>query len=139
MVGQRAEGMITLGSQYYDSEDASIDYEWAIAVAFLLQAFSLHHRLALYITGLIARVHRKNGWRGKQAVSRGSVCITGATKYYALVWNFVYNIFICSLLKTKEKGRKEKVLLVSGYLISKFNPHMSYSVQVLSNISCVST
>ena len=35
------------------------------------------------------------------------------------------------LLKTKEKGRKEKVLLVGGYVISKFNPRTSYSVQVL--------
>ena len=34
LVGQRAESMITLGSQYYDAEDASIDYEWAVVVAF---------------------------------------------------------------------------------------------------------
>ena len=52
-MGQRAEGMITLGSQYYDAADASIDCEWAVTVAFASQACSLHHRLALCITGLL--------------------------------------------------------------------------------------
>ena len=52
-MGQRAEGMITLGSQYYDAEDASIDYEWAVAIVFASQACSLHYRLALCITGLL--------------------------------------------------------------------------------------
>ena len=97
-MGQRAEGVITLGSQYYDAEDASIDYEWAVAVAFLSHACSLHHRLALCIIGLTALVHGNNGWIGEQAVSRGRVCITGATNYYAVVWHFVYNIFICIYL-----------------------------------------
>ena len=32
LVEQRAEGMITLGSQYYDAADASIDCEWAVVV-----------------------------------------------------------------------------------------------------------
>ena len=68
LVGQRAEGMITLGSQYYDAADASIDCEWAVAVAFSSQACSLHHRLALCIIGSIALVHRKNGWIGEQAI-----------------------------------------------------------------------
>ena len=70
VVGQRAEGMITLGSQYYDAADASIDYEWEVAVAFASHACSLHHRLALCITGLIVLVHGKNRWIGEQAVSR---------------------------------------------------------------------
>ena len=74
---QRAEVMIKFGSQYYDAADASIDYEWAVAIAFASQACSLHHRLTLCITGLIARVHGNNGWRGEQDVSRGRVCITG--------------------------------------------------------------
>ena len=34
LVGQRSEGMIKIGSQYYDAEDASIDYEWVVAVSF---------------------------------------------------------------------------------------------------------
>ena len=59
-MGKISEGMVTIGSQYYDAADASIDYEWAVAVAFASQACSLHHRLALCITGLIARVHGKN-------------------------------------------------------------------------------
>ena len=94
-MGQRAEGMITLGSQYYDAADASIDYEWAVAITFASYACSLHHRLDLCIIGLIALVHGKNGWIGEQDISRGRVCITGATNYYAVVWHFVYNIFIC--------------------------------------------
>ena len=94
-MGKREEGMIKLGSQYYDAADVSIDYEWAVVIAFASQAFSLHHRLDLCITGLIALVHRKNGCRGEKSISRGRVCITGATNYYAVVWNFVYNIFIC--------------------------------------------
>ena len=93
-MGQRAEGMITLSSQYYDAADASIDKEWAVAVAFASQACSLHNRLALCITGLLARVHGKNEWRGEQYVLCGRVCITGATNYYGVVWHFVYNIFI---------------------------------------------
>ena len=98
MEGQRSEVMIKLGSQYYDAAYASIDYEWAVAIAFASQACSLHHRLALFIIGLIALVHRNNGWIGEQAVSHGCVCITGAKKYYAVVWHFVYNIFICIYL-----------------------------------------
>ena len=97
-MGQRAEGMIPLGSQYYDAADVSIGYEWAFAVAFASHACSLHHGLAICITGLIARVHGNNGWRGEQDVSRGRVCITGATNYYSVVWHFVYNIFICIYL-----------------------------------------
>ena len=97
-MGQRAEGMITLGSQYYDAAGASIDYEWAVAVTFASQACSLHRRLDLCITGFIARVHGNNGWRGNQAVLRGCVCIISATNYYAVVWHFVYNIFICIYL-----------------------------------------
>ena len=97
-MGQRAEGMITLGLQYYDAADASIDYEWAVAIAFASQACSLHHRLALCIIGLIALIHGKNGWIGEQTISRGRVCITGATNYYAVVSHFVYNIFICIYL-----------------------------------------
>ena len=93
-MGQRAEGMITLGSQYYGAVDASIGYDWSVAVAFESQDFSLHHRLALCTAGFIMRVHGKNGWREKQAVSRGRICITGATNYYAVVWHFVSNIFI---------------------------------------------
>ena len=30
----------------------------------------------------------------REPVSHGRVCITGATNYYAVVWHFVYNIFI---------------------------------------------
>ena len=63
-MGQIEEGMITLGPQYYDAADASIDYEWAVAIAFASQACSLHHRLDLCIIGLIALVHGKNGWIG---------------------------------------------------------------------------
>ena len=94
--GQRAEGMITLGSQYYDAADASIDYEWAVAVAvaFPSKARSFHHRLDLCITVFIVIVHGKNVCRGEQAVLRGRVCITGATNYYAVVWYFVYSIFL---------------------------------------------
>ena len=61
-MGQREVGMITLGSKYYDSVDASIDYEWAVAIAFASKAYSLHHRLDLCIIGLIALVHENNGW-----------------------------------------------------------------------------
>ena len=61
-MGQRPEGMIKLVSQYYDAEDASIDYEWAVAIAFASHACSLHHRLDLRIIGLIALVHGNNGW-----------------------------------------------------------------------------
>ena len=97
-MGQRLEVMIPLGSQYYDAEDASIDYEWAVAIAFASQACSLYHRLALCIIGLIALVHGKNGWIGEQGIFRGRVCITGAKNYYAVVWHLVYNIFICIYL-----------------------------------------
>ena len=97
-MGQRAEGMITLVLQYYDAADASIDYEWAVAIAFASQACSLHHRLDLCIIGLIALIHGKNGWIVEQVISRGRVCITGAINYYAVVWHFVYNIFICIYL-----------------------------------------
>ena len=97
-MGQRAEVMIKLGSQYYDAAYASIDYEWAVAIVFASQACSLHHRLALCIIGLIALVHGNNGWIGEQAVLRGHVFITGATNYYAEVWHLVYNIFICIYL-----------------------------------------
>ena len=45
LAGQRAEGMITLGSQYYDAADASIDYEWTVTVAFASQDYSLYHRI----------------------------------------------------------------------------------------------
>ena len=45
LLGQRAEGMIKLGSQYYDAEDASIDYKWAFVIAFASQAYSLYHRI----------------------------------------------------------------------------------------------
>ena len=97
-MGQIAEGMITLGLQYYDASDASIDYKWAVVIAFASQACYLHHRLDLCIIGLIALVHGKNGWIGEQAILSGHVCITGATNYYAVVWHFVYNIFICIYL-----------------------------------------
>ena len=97
-MGQRAEVIINLRSQYYDVADASIEYEWAVAIAFASQACSLHHRLDLCIIGLIALVHGKNGWIGEQAISCGRVCITGAKNYYTLVWHFVYNIFICIYL-----------------------------------------
>ena len=97
-MGQRAEVMIKLGSQYYDAADASIDYEWAVAITFASQACSLHHRLELCIIGLIALFHGNNGWIGEQDVSRGCFCIKGATNYYAVVWHFVYNIFICIYL-----------------------------------------
>ena len=50
LVGQRAEGMITLGSQYYDAADASIDYEWVVTISFASQACSLHHRLDICIS-----------------------------------------------------------------------------------------
>ena len=90
--------MITLGSKYYDAVDASIDYEWAVAIAFASLACSLHHRLDFCTIGLIALVHGKNGWIGEQAISCGRVCITGATNYYTVVWHFVYNIFICIYL-----------------------------------------
>ena len=97
-MGQRAEGMIKLVSKYYNAADASIDYEYAVAIAFASQACSLHHRLDLCIIGLIALVHGKNGWIREQAISYGPVCITGATNYYTVVWHFVYNIFICIYL-----------------------------------------
>ena len=60
-MGQIVEGMINLGSQYYYAADASIDYEWAVTIAFASQACYLHHRLDLCTIGLIALVHRKNG------------------------------------------------------------------------------
>ena len=97
-MGQRSEGMINLVSQYYDAADASIYYEWAVAIAFASQACSLHNRLDLCIIGLIALVHGNNGWVWEQDISRGRVFITGATNYYAVVWHFVYNIFICIYL-----------------------------------------
>ena len=97
-MGHRSEVMINIGSQYYDAVDASIDYEWAVEIAFASQACSLHHRLDLCIIGLIALVHGKNGWIGEQDISRGRVCITGAKNYYTVVWHFVYNIFICIYL-----------------------------------------
>ena len=94
-MGQREEGMITLGSQYYDAADASIDYEWAVVIEFASHACCFYHRLDLCIIGLIALVHGKNGWIGEQAFFRGRVCIKYATNYYTVVWHFVYNIFIC--------------------------------------------
>ena len=84
-MGQRAEVMIKLGSQYYDVADATIDYEWAVVITFSSQACSLHHRIDLCIIGLIALVHRNNGWIGEQDISRGRVFITGATNYYTVV------------------------------------------------------
>ena len=90
--------MIKLGSQYYDAADASIDYEWAVAIVFASQACSLHHMLDLCIIGLIALIDRNNGWIGDQAIWRSCVCIKGATNYYTVVWHFVYNIFICIYL-----------------------------------------
>ena len=98
LVRQRAEGIINLGSQYYDAAYASIDYEWGVAIAFASQDCSLPHRIALCIIGLIALIHGKNGWIVEQVISRGRVCITGATNYYALVLNFFNNIFICIYL-----------------------------------------
>ena len=50
---------------------------------------NLHYRLTLCVIGLIALVHRKNGWRGEQAISRDRVCITGATDYCVVVLHFV--------------------------------------------------
>ena len=67
-MGQREEVIIKLGSQYYNSSDASIDYEWAVVIVFASQACSLHHRLDLCIIGLIAIVHGKNGWIGEQDI-----------------------------------------------------------------------
>ena len=61
-MGHISEGKIKIVSQYYDAADASIDYEWAVAITFASQACSLHHRLDLCIIGLIALVHGKNGW-----------------------------------------------------------------------------
>ena len=84
-MGQRAEVMIKLGSQYYDAADASIDYEWAVAIAFVSQACSLRHSLDLCIIGLIVLVHGKYGWIGEQDILRGRVFITGAKKYYTIV------------------------------------------------------
>ena len=97
-MGQRAEVMIKPGSQYYDAADASIDYEWAVAITFESQACSLHHRLDLCIIVLITLVHGKNGWIRKKSISRGQFCITGATTYYEVVWHFIYNIVICIYL-----------------------------------------
>ena len=37
--------MIKFGSQYYVAADASIDYEWAVAIAFASQDCSLHHSI----------------------------------------------------------------------------------------------
>ena len=65
-MGQRAEFIINIGSQYYYAADASIDYEWAVAIVFVSQACSLHHMLDLCIIELIALVHGKNGWIGEQ-------------------------------------------------------------------------
>ena len=90
--------MITLGSQYYDAADALIDYEWLVAIAFASQACSLYHRLDLCIIGLIALVHGKSGWIGEQAIWSSRVYIKVTTNYYTVVWNFVYNIFICIYL-----------------------------------------
>ena len=74
-MGQRAEGMITLGSQYYDVVDASIDYEWAVAVAFVSKACSLHHRLDICITGLLFFHHRIDPTRlRKEWVDRRASC-----------------------------------------------------------------
>ena len=97
-MGKREEVMIKLGSQYYDAADVSIDYEWAVVIAFASQACYLHHRLDLCIIGLIALVHGKNGWIGEQAIWSSRVCIKVATNYYTVVWHFVYNIFICIYL-----------------------------------------
>ena len=97
-MGQIVEVIINIGLQYYDAADASIDYERAVAIVFVSHAFSLHHMLDICIIGFIALVHRKNGWIGEQAISCGRVCITGAKNYYAVVWHFVYNIFICIYL-----------------------------------------
>ena len=97
-MGKREEVMIKIGSQYYDAADVSIDYEWAVVIAFASQACYLHHRLDLCIIGLIALVHGKNGWMGEQAIWRSFVFITGAKNYYTVVWHFVYNIFICIYL-----------------------------------------
>ena len=72
-MGQRAEAIIKLGSQYYDAADASIDYEWAVVIAFASQACSLYHRLDLCIIGLIALVNGNNGWIGEQDISRSRV------------------------------------------------------------------
>ena len=44
-MGQRAEVTIKLGSKYYDTADASIDYEWAVAIAFASQVCSFHHSI----------------------------------------------------------------------------------------------
>ena len=44
-MGQIAEIMIKLVSQYYDAADASIDYEWAVVIAFASQDCSLHHSI----------------------------------------------------------------------------------------------
>ena len=90
--------MISLGSQHYDAADVSIDHKWAVAIAFASHACSLNHRLALCIIGLITIVHGNIGWIGEQAILHSRVCITGATNYYAVVWHFVYNIFICIYL-----------------------------------------
>ena len=90
--------MIKLVSQYYDAADESIDYEWAVVIAFSSQACSLHHRLDLCIIGLFALVHGENGWIEEQAIWRIRVCIKGATNYYTEVWHLVYNIFICIYL-----------------------------------------
>ena len=95
---KRAEVMIKLGYQYDDAADESIDYEWAVAIAFASQACSLHHRLDLCIIGLIVLFYGKNGWIGEQAIWRSRVFIKGATNYYTVVWHFVYNIFICIYL-----------------------------------------
>ena len=61
LVGKIEEVMIKLGLQYYDAADVSIDYEWAVVIAFASQACYLHHRLDICIIGLIALVHGKNG------------------------------------------------------------------------------
>ena len=90
--------MIKLGSKYYDAADATIDYEWAVAIAFASQACYLHHRLVLCIIGLIALIHGNNGWIGEQNIPCSIDCITGAKNYYSVVWHFVYNIFICIYL-----------------------------------------
>ena len=90
--------MIKLGSQYYDAADVSIDYEWAVVIAFASHACSLHHMLDLCIIGLIVLFHGNNGWIGEKYISRSRVFIKVTTNYFTVVWHFVYNIFICIYL-----------------------------------------
>ena len=74
-MGKREEVMINLGLQYYDAADVSIDYEWAVVIAFASQACYLHHRLDLCIIGLITLFHGKNGWIGEKAIWSSRVFI----------------------------------------------------------------